>query len=395
MSAESNQVQYGYGIETAIGVPPTTGGSFKEFLPESDSLAFHETSRPSTTLRSDRQVQKNVRLNVDPNGDIPFNFSFQAIDDFLMGMMNADPWPAPLAISTSIAAVAASNKLTAAAATFNNVKVGQWIKTALFTAPANNGYARVTAKAVNGSDITLAGLTLVDEGSAVRHVGGSCILNANTLTTFCWEKTFLDLSPIKYDSFLGNSMSKLGLTFATGEPIKGTMSFSAITAAATAGVAKISTAAGAYTPAPTFDEINSNDNIMSIYQGDSLVTYDCMELQLNLNAALRARGKLGKLGPFSHGVGRFTVDAMMNVYFADRVLLDLARSYSFVGIAWRVADAAGNGYIFDLPRVRVSQGDPTNPGLDQDVISKFKLEAELDPVVSGKTFGVSRFLASE
>lgn len=393
----ADRVAYAYAVESTIGTSP--GGAFQTFLPESDSLALHPTSRPSTTLRSDFQVQENVRLNIDPNGEMPFNPSFVVMDDFWRGILTSPAFNSDALISITASATVTTNVFTASAATpFSVFKVGQWIKTSGFTNPANNGFCKITAIGGGGANITISGLTLVTESlTAGRKFNGAFMQNGTTITTYSWEKCFLDTALPNYDSWLGMYLNSMKLNMHAGDVIKGSFGFQGLTGAITQAAAQVSSGQANYVAAPSNPEWNSNDNILTVYQGTSAIAYDVMEMNITFNRALRAQGKLGKLGPFGRGMGRLTIDIELSVYFKDRVLLDIARASggsNNVGLAIQFTDSNNAGYILDVPQCSLFEGDPVVTGLDTDNISKFKAMAEID-TLSGKMCNLSKFLSTD
>lgn len=94
-----------------FGVVPSTP-KLLDFLRVSDSFALNPTTRISTTIRSDAQVQDVIRTNVAPAGDMAFNFSAKSCDDLIAALLRSD-WGNDINLSGSLAVVASGQKFSA------------------------------------------------------------------------------------------------------------------------------------------------------------------------------------------------------------------------------------------------------------------------------------------
>lgn len=390
--ADGSSVLLSFAKEPSIG-GAVSGGPLVNFGFVSDTIGQNPSSQISTTIRGDGQVRDHVRLNIDPKGSVPFNFAYGLIDPFLEGLLSS-VWPATVALAGTIAVTAATKKYTTdstgTGVSFAAIQVGQWVKFGGLVAPANNGYKKVVAVDISvpaAETITTTDTGLVDAAAHAATVKGTSIFNGVTPSSFALEKKFTDLSNT-YDGLIGARIAQLVLTNKEAAVISGSLDFMGLKAPLT-GAATLGN--GSYTAGVTTDEMNANDNIINVYKDSTAYTQPVTEFTLTLARALRRRGKLGLLGGYDIGVGRFTLQAKMSIYFQDRVLLDAARAFSVASFGLQFGDAAGNAYIMDIPSARFEGGDPVTPGVDQDVIGAFTINARIDTAVSGKMVSITRF----
>lgn len=89
--ADSNRGQLYYGPEATWGTTPAA--ALKEFRFTSESLKQSTQSTMSEEIRSDRQVTDVVRTGIQAEGDVGFEVSFGALDDFIAGALMSN-WAA-------------------------------------------------------------------------------------------------------------------------------------------------------------------------------------------------------------------------------------------------------------------------------------------------------------
>lgn len=398
--SEADRSQFKFLTETAIGVTPSA--ALQEVLVSSAKMGQNPQTRVSTTIRSDGQVQDNIREDIAPGAEININASYKAVDPFWESLLQSS-FSSKLAYSGTIGVDGSLNNFTSnstsAGPDFTTAVVGQWIKSSGFTNPANNGFFKITAKSTGTPTaelLTVTGGTLVTESAATaRKINGCFVMNGVTSGTGKLSKSmeigYLDHSPVDYDSLIGACAQSMEQTARAGQAITLNTSFLAMKAGLT-GSATIGN--GTVTAAPQNQEMNANDHIPIIYYNGLATTLHVNEFVLSPKRALRAKKQIGTLGAWDIGIGRFTCEGTFNCYFEDRTILDLARTFTKVGLAYKMRDDAGNAYIFDIPTVRITDGDPDVTGVDTDVFSPFKFMAQIDSV-TGKMFSISRFDAAD
>lgn len=392
-SSDSSFMGLSYVQEVTVGVTPTA--ALNEFIFSSETLKQNPTLTKSTSVRRDRRVQDRVLTDVQPGGQINYNFAYKRWQDFIAAYAGST-WSSDLALTGSIG-ITGPNLVTsdtaAAGPVFAPIKVGQWIRLSSFTNPANGPaltgtFVKVIAKGVVGTVTTLttSGATLVTEAPAAgRKLQGSLLQDGNTKTSFSIEKFFTDTG--LFDSGTGFRVGQFNLTMTAKQPITGSFTF---LGAFMAAVQTATIGTGPLVADLLNQEMNGSRHFLQLFLNGVPSTADVRSLVMNGNDNLVGKGKLGTLGNFDVRIGDDDVTGTMEMYFEDRVTLNQARIFGNIGIASRIQDDAGNAYVLDVPNVVLSGGDPQDPGLNNDVVNTYDWAAKIDPL-SGVTFNFCRF----
>lgn len=369
--SDSSRVQLRYLEETTWGQIPAIALNDLRFTGESLKHATDTTK--SSEIRSDRQVTDVIRTSIEAQGGVDFELSYAAFDDLIAGAMMAD-WGADLAIGpVGIDASATGDEFTdpLTGGLFASVVVGQWVKTAGFADPANNGFHRVTSKPDNDT-VGVASTLVTETGSGDETMKGSLIKNGITKKSFTLEKEFADVT--EFVSFSGMRASSFSLSVSPENIITGSFAFlgkNGVPAGATVGT-------GGPVAAPTNDVMNAIDNVQNIEEGGAATTLDISEISLEMNNATRGRPAVGVLGNTEVGIGTIGVTGSFNAYFADRTLYEKYTDFTASSLSFRLSDAAGNAYVVTLPSIKFTDGDVVAGGQDQDVIATLSYEARRD-----------------
>jgi hypothetical protein len=84
-----------------------------------------------------------------------------------------------------------------------------------------------------------------------------------------------------------------------------------------------------------------------------LSTY-ATSLSFSYDNGLRAQGAVGHLGAVGVGTSMITAELSMTVYFTDQALFTKFVNNENLSMIFSTTDNAGNGYIFTLPKVNIS-----------------------------------------
>ena len=148
-SAESNRVILRYLAEdpTCWSVTPLVGKP-REIRLTSSTLTAVKQTKIASEIRADRMVPAIIEVGAESVGDIAFEFSAGAFDDFLQSFV-LGAWSRPMTLDKfkgSAVSVTANNIITIAGADYSNYfTVGRTIKLEGFLTPANNNYASISA----------------------------------------------------------------------------------------------------------------------------------------------------------------------------------------------------------------------------------------------------------
>jgi len=387
--ASSNRASLRYIAESTFGTTPATP-AFNELRYNGESLNYNINNVVSDEIRADRMTTDLIQVQADSSGDINFELSYSAFDDFIAASLGS-AWSSDLAVAESdIDAAAADNSFNTAAGDFvaDGIVVGKWIKVSGFTDPANNGFFRVVS--VISTKIVVAGGTLVTEpaGDAITMVGAH-VRNGVTELSFSIQKVLEDVSPNQYFLFRGMRVGQMQLAFETAAILTGTFSFMGLsTKADTTGEA-----GQTLVNAPTNEVMNATGNVQNIWIDDTITTGTYFNnLNLNVNGNLRPQDALGSLPHIGIALARMEVTADAELYFQDDTEYQKYLNASFFSLAFRVQDNSGNAYIFTLPRCKYETGEVVAGGLDQDVFLSTTIRALRDPTTDSMV-QIDRFAA--
>jgi hypothetical protein len=130
-----------YARETSYGVPPVTL-TMAEIRNTEDSLNLSRDNFVSDERRGDRGIHDMRLGNKQPAGDINFELSFDAFDDFMASALGADFTASSISIVDESSTVnSATATITAAGATFltDGLHIGDVVTISGFSDPENNG----------------------------------------------------------------------------------------------------------------------------------------------------------------------------------------------------------------------------------------------------------------
>lgn len=389
--ADANLVALGYIAESTFGTTPGTP-SFVALRKTSESLQKAVQTTTSQEIRSDRQIADLIRTGINAEGEIGIELSYGEYDPFFEAALFADStWSSPVTvctIDTNVSAAASDNSFNHTSAWASNPGQYEWIKVSGFTTAANNGFFKVLS--VTGTKIIVEGGTLVDEaaGDEITITQGGSVTNGTTFAHFAIEKDLVlsDNTTHRFQLFNGMTVDRLGLTVPTSGVVTGSLAFvgkdmTPSTSSADAG--------SGYTASQTNDVLNSIENVTVIENG---VIAAATNVSLDLANNLRARLQIGTLGAVSMGAGTMNLTGSFQQYFASTDLLDAFVNFTDRSLAYVFEDAAGNGYVFDVPSVKYSSGATNAGGINQDLIADLQWTARLDATES-VTIRIARFAA--
>ncbi|WNL50649.1 tail tube protein [Ruegeria phage RpAliso] len=169
--ADANRTSIRVIEETTWGTTPTAGET-REVRLTSSSLAATKESVSSDELRADRMVSAITEVSAASEGDINFEYSAGAQDEFLAAFVMG-AWSRPMTRDfwkgRTISVTGVSEITVAGADVTDYLAAGRRILLKGFTDPANNGYFSIASVALSGSDT----LITVDETTLVVEAGSN------------------------------------------------------------------------------------------------------------------------------------------------------------------------------------------------------------------------------
>jgi hypothetical protein len=372
--ATANRASLRFIEEVTFGQTPATP-AFNELRYTGESLNYNIENVVSDEIRSDRMTSDLVQVSADASGDVNVEISYDAYDAFLAAVMASD-WGTVLAVSEiDISATTGTNIFNTVAGDFvaDGVVVGQWIEVRGFTNDAINGYYRVAS--VTASDITTANAIPASEAAGnTITMGGSMIRNGVVEKSFSVQKELEDLTPSSFFLFNGVRVGQLQLNFETGSILNGSFSLMGLGATVnTTGESGQTEVA-----APTNDVMNAVSNVLQIEFDDVVTTAFFNTLNLTINNNLRAQDAISSLPHIGIALSRLEVTGDIEIYFQDNTEYNRYLNATAFSVSFRVEDAAGNAYIFTLPRCKYETGEVVAGGLDQDIFQTSTIRAIRD-----------------
>lgn len=387
---DSNRARLSYIGEVTWGVTPGSP-DMQEMRITSESLIKNIQNITSNELRSDRQVTDLIQVGKDAGGDINFELSYGSFDDFLQSALFSAAWSTAVNISaTDIAAAVTGSKLTSTSTNFitAGIVAGMWIKVAGFTGnTANNRFYRVTSVTSANEIVVSPAPAAADASGETVTIKGAYIRNGTTQKSFTIEKGFLDAA--EYFRYTGMVVNNLSLNVEAQQIVTGSVGF----------IGKDGTLQGTSldaspTAANSNEIMNAIGNVGSIRENGVEVASPnyIRSISLELANNLRQQYAVGSDSLIGVGTGKCDVTGTINTYFGNSDVLDKFYDGTRTSIDFRLTDAAGNTYIFDIPEIEFESGNATAQGQDQDVFAEMGFRAMRDPTY-GFTIQVCRFPA--
>lgn len=284
-----------------------------------------------------------------------------------------------------------ANRLTSTTLNWNNMglSVGMWVKiggtatATKFATAANNGWARISAIAATyiEFDAVPTGWTAdTGTGKTIRVFWGDYMRNGTIEKSFSVELEYAGLATPEYEYYRGMEVSAMNFDMNAQEILKGSVSF--MGRDATIGTSRFS---GATTVAATTNDVmNTSSHIGSIREGGSVVTGPnyVTSAKLAIENNLRMQTAIGDAAAIGIGVGRCNVSGTLSTYFGSSALLSKLRANAATSYDFRVQDPSNTrAYIFDLPRIKFTSGNPEVSGVDTDMMIELGYQAIRHPAL--------------
>jgi len=257
-------------------------------------------------------------------------------------------WTAPVTVTASTISVASGDSsFNDSGSGFGSIVANQWIRASGWTGDyvANNGYFKV-ASATAAKVIVYGTLVTEAEGSSRTIKQGSSIVNGVAKNSFNFERTYTDLTQ-ELALFKGCMLNQMTLTVGTNGIITG--SFGVMGQIETSETAS---GGDGYEDPNDNDVLNSIDHVQGVYENAAAI--DVLDCSLTITNNLRERLKVGTLGPFSFGAGKINVSGSFTAYYEGNTLYDKYLDFDNTSLAKVFQDADGNGYVFDLPGLKIT-----------------------------------------
>lgn len=374
--------QLSYVKETAPSVIPGTGGT--NLRQTGMTLKAAVASVKSEEIRQDRLSTGSTNTDMNVDGGFNFELSGKEYDPFLANLLGQSGFShyGTLGLSAAVptSLVAAATTLTAGAATagadiFTALAVGSWIKvvpSSTVTQAVKDYYADKWFKVLSTTTtiITLDASTPIAAPGigalgATAKISQSSIVNGATFDTFAMEYALSDIT--QYLTFTGLQANTFDLNLDVGAIAKGSFGFTG-RGHTVQGTPLITGGAASQ----TLEVMNSVSDIGAIYEnGTSILgaTSFIKSLKLNVNNNTRAQKALGVFGTVGVGYGELAISGTLEVFVENAAYYTKWLNGTTTSLSVGMADAAGNGYMFDLDKIKFKDGGLNLSGRDDVMLS--------------------------
>lgn len=374
-----------YVKETSFGEGPETL-DMTEVRNTEDSISLVRDSFVSDERRGDRGVHDMRLGNKQPAGDISFEFSYGAFDDFLMAALGASAWEAPYSdLSVDVTVVASTKTFTRATGSWlaDGVTVGDTITITSLTTTEDNVTAKVTevteTTLVLGDATGLADIAVAETG--VFNTNTAIIKKGDTVHSFKVEKVFSDVS--EYQLYSGGVVNSLSLDISPNSMITG--SFSMLFKDSENQGSAFHNDVTDVTDNPPFDAFTGY-----IKEG-GVTTAETASLSISLENGFERNFVLMNSTCPQMTSGKSNATGSVTLYFANSTVYDKFVNETESSIELQLVDQLGNAYVIKLPRIKYSSAD-TPVSSDAAIINTMNYQA-LDDQTELTNISIARYPA--
>ncbi|WHI52717.1 phage tail tube protein [Microbulbifer sp. MLAF003] len=175
------------------------------------------------------------------------------------------------------------------------------------------------------------------------------LIVGKTRRSFTIERKFGDIADKPYHRYTGCEVNTLNLTVAPGARVSGSLGVVGKDMTPEAASLSGSTYEGE-TTTQVFDSFKGV--IREGLTGLAVVT----EVTLTLENGLESRYVVGSDTTIQPGVGRSNITGQLSAYFENSVLLEKFLNEQSSSLEFSLVDAAGNSYVFTLPKIKYTGG---------------------------------------
>jgi hypothetical protein len=353
--------------ETAYGVTPNNP-AFKGLRHTGTTVGAQRGSLQSAELRADRQIAHFRLGSIAVAGDASGELSFASYDDFLEAVTLGTWAPKATLAAITIAAVTASDTFTDSGSGFivAGFQVGDLIEIAGFTTPGNNGTFLVASVAAG-----ILGVTNPD-GTAAAGITDEAAGDAVTITTledrvssgvvrrsFTVLRNFTDIEATgdgePFHIFKGVELNSLAITIDPNAIVGAVFG----TNGREPDLGNAAPAGATFTAAPNTEPLDAFTGEIKL---NGVAVGVISAVNFTLENGLEARPVVGSKFGLRPGVGRSNLTGQVTAYFEDSSLVRHFYDESDCELTIELPDGAGNVYVFEILRFKLTGAQPDISG---------------------------------
>lgn len=243
---------------------------------------------------------------------------------------------------------------------------------------ANNGVKRVASIDAVAYEITLVAGSITSDDDTTTTAGlgfnSKYLVNGETPSYFTIERRLEDSvvpANSEFHTVPDGTVDQLEVSINALELCKANFTIKGTgynPATATASISDV--------PASGHTTINASNDVAGIYIDGVLMTQCKSTLSFNINNGLRDRDCIGSETSAEFGSSTLEVTGSVEVYYKDKTFIDLANSNGSFSISSLFIDDNGNGYLFTIPNVTITNGAALNTGdKEGDVMQTVEFKA--------------------
>lgn len=379
--ASTSREQLAYILESVFGVTPGSGnGSYLRVTGE--SLDYALTKETSKELRADRQLSGVVPVAAQAAGGYNFHLNYGEYDPFLASLLQSaytvfgTAGESGTGSTVTFTTTTMTASATSGADSWATLALGQFFRVNSGAGLNNGKLLRVSlitppSTTVITLDVSTPAIASVAEAAVKLQT--SRLTNGTTQTSFTIEKAMADVT--QFLAYKGMTPSKLSLKIASGALTDGSFDFIG------RGATRNTTTAlpGSLVASKTYDIQNGATGVGVLWEGGVPLTSTYIKsLSIDYDNVLRPQAAIGSLPLVGVGAGTVQCKGSIEAYFADGALYDKFLNNTYTSLTVASQDAAGNGYVFTMPRVNLMNAKIVAGAKDQDLMATFDYQAFSD-----------------
>jgi len=340
-----------------------------------ESLDDAISTEKSKEIRSDRMVSDLALTDAQVSGDINIELSYGSFDDFFEAAFMST-WDTPVAI-TAIAgdmSSTASGFSSTLATKFNSIDVGQYVRVAGMTTPANNQLYLVTAR--TGTTLTttpIPGTIETPPGVTMTVSSAGYLRNGVLEQSFTITEIFNDATVATRRNFVGMRVKGWSLDMKTASLLTGKFSF----IGKTCDYTDVAFGGETTAAASTTDIMNCVTNVVSVTANNTVYgsVGAVMSLSVDFDNQHRGQKGIGFLGNVGVVASQLSAKGTINLYYESKAQALLFKAATAFSVAFTLRDNSGNQYVFSFPKCKYDSFKVNSSALDSDVQAQASFQA--------------------
>ena len=403
-------------------VPSTTAADYIDTLFTSEGVAASASTTEDDTYSTSRQPRGSVRTGISAQGPLEQRFRFGGSDHIFESALHSPDWEpvsgnvsATYKLTGTIQLNSTTKGIAATSGSpFADLAVGDWIRLEK-SGYANDGLVCRISTWTDADNIVTDSWsqTLTNDGAPVASVvvrSGERLTISTTERVHTYVKKIGQAGTTLYEAIGGARFEAVGVSLQQGQlatvssQIRAVKPFGEfdgnfivdsngdIAASGTTVDLVTYTTSPNYTAAPSTSVFSLTQTTRGAIMVDGTPSTQMVEFSWNLANNIRGESVLFYFGEKYVQPGRVALSGTANAIFDDAVLYTKFVNDTSARLASYIQDGDTNGYVFDMPNVKLGGG---GTGLSGDDLVKipFTYACEVDATTS-RAFQLIRFDAS-